>query len=615
MNPMKSFRTIRGRLFLIFLFSMLGLLLIVSLVYYQRATEQIRDKVGAIAKKNISQTVGLFDLMLQGYDSVTKSLNSNNELMRLLQLQTLPGSVDTVNRERRITDILGAVFYSRSDIVGIHILTNDGKVFSFDRVGAAVRNYAETAWFAELKQSTGEMIWLGVFPKSLMSGGVDRPVFAFGRELFELSELKPIGYVLIETDANAIGSALSNASLGPGSSVVIRAADGSEIIRTAPQDEEAAAIPANWPGSLRGDEVVVREGKNEMLTAARIRKADWTVIQVTPKSELKLELKETRRFLFTVVLVLVVAATAVATLVSRSFSSPFKRLIQQMKQVELGNFKGEVHVHSYHELNVLVSSFNRMLDQMDQLIERIKLASISEKNAQLQALQSQVNPHFLFNTLDMIYWMLDERGNDRLGRVILALSQMFRYSSDWEEASRTTLRLELEQLQHYLTIIETRLGGRVRTSIEVDERWLDMEVPKMILQPIIENAVKYGLEPLNRPGTLRLFSRVVGGRLKIFVQDDGVGMDEEALNRLVRLLEEDTASPLGQGGSSGRRGVGLLNVHRRIRLMFGDGYGLRIESGRSIGTTVIVTLPAAGGEGGEGQEGDAGGMDDKGAIA
>ncbi|REK65629.1 MAG: two-component sensor histidine kinase [Cohnella sp.] len=589
---MKSVHTIRGRLFLIFLFSMLGLLLIVSLVYYQRATEQIRDKVGVIAEKNISQTVGLFDLMLKGYDSVTKSLNSNNELMRLLQLRSSAGSVEAVNLERRITDILGAVFYSRSDIVGIHVVTNQGKVFSFDRsIGAAVRSYSEKAWFAELKQSTGEMKWLGVYPESLMSGGIDRPVFAFGRRLFELSELKPIGIVLIETDADAIGSALSNASLGPGSSVIIRGPDGREIIRTKPAEDEPEPVPSGWPGPLKDGEVIVREGKDAMLTAARIDMANWTVIGVAPKRDFKLEMKETQQFLLTVIVVLVAGATLLATFVSRSFSSPFKRLIQQMKQVELGNFKGEVRVQSYHELNVLVGSFNRMVDQMDELIERIKLASISEKNAQLQALQSQVNPHFLFNTLDMIYWMLDERENDRLGRVILALSRIFRYSSDWEETSRVKLRLELEQLRHYLTIIETRLGERINAAIEVEERWLDTEVPKMILQPIVENAVKYGLEPLNRPGALRVYSREANGKLEIVVEDNGVGMDDDTLRRLVSSLEGAPSSEQALDGPSGRKGVGLLNVHRRIRLMYGEAYGLRIESGRGAGTTVIAAFP------------------------
>lgn len=591
---MIHFRTIHGRLFLLFLFSMLGLLLAAGFVYYQRATEQIRDKVGVIAEKNMSQTVGLFDLLLQGYDSVTRSLNSNVELMRLLQRHGSADSLEAVDLERRITELLGAIFYSRHDIVGIHLFTREGAVFSFDRgVGGETRGYAGEAWFAELRRSRGEMKWLGVFPRSLMTGSVNRPVLAFGRQLVEFSGLKPIGHVLIETEADAIAAALSNASPGPDSSVAIRAPNGDVIIRTGPATAGAAGIPPDWPGSLKEGEVAVRGLEDATLYAARIPTADWTVYVWTPKRQLELELKQTRRYLLTVMIVLVAVATMLATLVSRSFSRPFKRLIQQMKQVELGNFKGEVRVQSYHELNVLVASFNRMVNRMDDLIERIKLASVSEKNAQLQALQSQVNPHFLFNTLDMIYWMLDERENDRLGRVILALSHIFRYSSDWKEASRATLRRELEQLGYYFTIIETRLGSRVRTRIEVEERWLDTEVPKMILQPIVENAVKYGLEPLDRPGCLRVFSREAGGRLEIVVEDDGAGMTEDALRRLVRSLEEEPGRE-PPDDPPGRQGVGLANVHRRIRLMYGDAYGLRIESAPNRGTTVVVSFPSSG---------------------
>ncbi|WP_326998731.1 sensor histidine kinase [Cohnella kolymensis] len=455
---MKSFRSIHSRLFLLFLASMLSLLFVVSVLYYQRATEQIRNRIADIADKNISQTVGLFDLLLKGYDSVTKTLNSNDELMRLLQSRLTDDPVLGVDNERKIRNILGAIFYSRDDIVGIHIVTYSGKVHSYERSsgGSGSGNYTQAQWFRSLKESTGEMKWLGVFPQSLMSGGFDRPVFAFGRQLFELNELKPIGIVLIETDAEAILSALSNASLGPGSSVSIHGAAGETIVTTSGRNS-FEPLPAGWPGQLREDETFVRERRDSLVTAARIAKAEWTIVAQTPKSNMQLELKQTQQFLMTVIIVLVVVATVLATFVSRTFSSPFKRLLQEMKQVEMGNFNGRISVNSYDEINVLVSSFNRMVARMDELIERIKLSSISEKHSQLQALQSQVNPHFLFNTLDMIYWMLDERENDRLGKVILALSHIFRYSSDWEEASRTTLRSELEQMQHYLTIIETRL--------------------------------------------------------------------------------------------------------------------------------------------------------------
>ncbi|MCQ4088286.1 sensor histidine kinase [Saccharibacillus sp. JS10] len=587
----KRMNTIYGRLFPVFLFSLLGLLLIVSLVYYQRATEQVRDQVGTLAEKNMSQTVALFEQLLDGYDSVTKTLGSNGELMRLLR-QPYPESASSaqIQSERRITDILGALFYSRSDIVGIHVLSDQGKVYSFVRsTGASTQIYPSKPWLSELRRSKGDIRWLGVYPESLMSGWTNRPVFAFGRQIFELENLKSVGYVLIEVEADAITSAVSNASLGQNTQVAIQDGASNDIIRTGSESEAWQSIPPGWPGFVQTGQIRSYEGGDWLLTAAQVERNGWTILRASPQSDLKLELRETQQFLLTVIVALIIAATLLSTIVSRSFSLPFKRLVQQMKQVETGNFKGQVHIQSYHEINVLVGSFNRMVREMDGLVEGIKQASISEKNAQLQALQSQINPHFLFNTLDMIYWMLDEREDDRLEEVILALSKMFRYSSDWEEGAKVRLRLELEQLKSYLTIIETRLGRRVLTQIDVEERWLDAPVPKMILQPIVENAVKYGLEPLQEGGTLRIYSEVDEHNLHIVVEDNGAGIDPLTLQRLEKWLQNPPAAT--QHIESGRIGIGLLNVQRRIRLTYGETYGLTIHSTPGSGTSVKVTFP------------------------
>lgn len=249
-----------------------------------------------------------------------------------------------------------------------------------------------------------------------------------------------------------------------------------------------------------------------------------------------------------------------------------------------------MNVNSFEEINSLVSSFNRMVQRMDELIKRIKLSSVSEKNAQLQALQSQVNPHFLYNTLDMIYWMLDEKGNERLSRVILSLSQMFRYSSNWEEASQTTLRQELEQIRHYLTIIGSRLNDRVQTEIDVDENWLDVVLPKMTIQPIIENAVKYGLEPLGTPCKLQVHAERHYHQLHIKIIDDGLGMDEATLGQIQANLRKRPSLAL-EPVSRPRRGIGLHNVHARIGMMFGENYGLSVESRQGEGTTVTIIVP------------------------
>ncbi|MEK8130359.1 sensor histidine kinase [Paenibacillus filicis] len=618
----RSLNSIHSRLFLLFLACMLVLLFIVSFLYDQKTTEIIHGKISDLAEKNISQTVGLFDLLLQGYDSVTKSLNSNYEMLRLIEdreanRETAVGAIN----ERTITNIIGAIYYSRDDIIGIHIITNGGKNYSYERRFAGVMdaNYSTSDWYQKLVNSSGEMVWLGLYPGSVINRFTEDPLFVFGRKLFDLSEHKMIGVMLIETDPKPILAALSNVTISPNSRVYIVDRED-RIIASTEMDQVQPPTFSGLPRPPAG-QIVVDNGSDQLIVAAKAKLSDWTVIGLTPKGDINAEVVKTRKYLLIVVLALVLVSTALASLISRSMSSPLKLLIREMKQVEMGNFKGSVNVKSFDEINSLVSSFNRMVYRMDELIERIKLASISEKNAELQALQSQVNPHFLYNTLDMIYWMLDEQENDRLGRVILALSQMFRYSSDWEEASKTTLRQELEQMQHYMTIIENRLAGRVRTEIQVAAEWLDVPLPKMTIQPVIENAVKYGLEPLHEhTGVLRVYIEADDNELRIVIEDNGVGIEPGVLEQMRASLRGDTVQPaepaaepirgftsgsygmsglsMVQGAAAGlpltgrtRRGIGLTNVHRRMTLMFGDSYGLRIESTPGRGTTVILAMP------------------------
>ncbi|MCI3924693.1 sensor histidine kinase [Paenibacillus sp. TRM 82003] len=571
---------------------MLALLFIASFLYYRQTTELANDKIKVMAEKNISQTAGLFTLLLEGYDSVTKSLSTNSELLRLLKDgETQENPVVKVINDRTISNIVGSIFYSRDDIIGIHIITGTGRIHSYERRFAGVVNieYRSSDWYRRLEASAGEMVWYGLSQGSVMNDLVEDSVFVFGRRLYDLTSYKPIGFIVLETEPGEILSALSNVTISPNSQVYI-VNKSNEVIATTNAAENG--VPGFDFQSLPrpvGKEVIADYRTDRLVVAANAGLADWTVIGITPKADLASDIIQIQRTMMVVVLLLIALSTGIATLVSRTISSPLKLLIREMKQVELGNFKGAVNVKSFSEINSLVVSFNLMVHRIEELIDRITTASISEKNAQLHALQSQVNPHFLYNTLDMIYWMLDERENDRLGRVILSLSQMFRYSSDWEDASRTTLRKELEQMRHYMTIIESRMQGRVRASIEMEERWLETVLPKMTIQPIIENAVKSGLEPLDREGTLRVYAEVAKQELHIVIEDDGIGIEDEALQRLVDGLDEKETSSAEAG--AGRRGIGLPNVHRRIVLMYGDRYGLRFESKQGEGTTVTIAIP------------------------
>ncbi|WP_059046515.1 cache domain-containing sensor histidine kinase [Paenibacillus rubinfantis] len=578
-----GFHSINHRLFLLFLFCMSGILLIVSLLYYNRTTEQYHEKLSDLSQKNVAQTAGLFSLLYEGYDSLSKSITNNFEMIRLLNEKTDEPAVAYIN-EQSITNIIGAIFYSRDDLVGIHVITNRGKIYNYgNSMNVLDPAYPQEDWYQQLRNSSGRLVWLGVYAHSLIDLAEDSPVFAFGRQIYDLNEHKPIGIVLYEVNPGPVLDALDNLKLGEHSEVYLINQQGQVVSSLT----DPAPVLPDFPKLDAANNSVVEQTGSGITVASRLPFSDWSVVSVTPRQDLNVELVETKRYLLIVISILIIVSAVVASLVSRTFSKPLKQLIREMKQVEIGNFRGMVNVSSYQEINILVASFNRMVSRIEELIERVKISSVSEKNAELQALQSQVNPHFLYNTLDMIYWMLDEKENDRLGELVLSLSSMFRYSSEWKDGASVTLREELEQIHHYLTIILIRLEGRLRVETAVDERWLDIRLPKMTLQPIIENAVKYGLESLKRQGVLKLYTQEVGDVLKIVVEDNGNGIDAERLAWLKQSINRQTSKESDTGSS----GIGLQNLHRRLQHMFGERYGLEIDSIPDKGTQVAVLLP------------------------
>jgi len=614
----KGFQTIHQRLFLLFLFGTAGILLILSLLYYNRTSEQFQRKISDLAQKNVAQTVGLFDLMFSGYDSLSKSLVNNFELARLLNEPSREPAVQFIN-EQSITTIIGAIFYSRKDVIGIHVITDNGKIYNYgNSMNVVDPDYRAKDWYKLVHSSSGQMVWLGVHPRSLIDEAETRPVFAFGRQIYDLNEHKPIAIALYETDPSPVLDALDNLKLGAHSQVYLLDKDNlvlsstvtgaagfisaSPTVSPSPfpigdaTDSAGEALASPAPDSAvnqpfpypldSSDTVTVEHGKDHLLVASWLPFADWSVASVTPNRDLNVELVEMKRYLYVVVSILIVVSALIGSVVSRTISRPIKQLIREMKQVEIGNFERVKAIGSYQEINILVGSFNAMVLRIEELIERIKISSVSEKNAELQALQSQVNPHFLYNTLDMIYWMLDEKGNDRLGEIVLSLSRLFRYSSHWEEGAAVTLGEEVEQIRHYLTIIMARLEGRLAVEINLDQRWMDVPLPRMTLQPIIENAVKHGLESLSsRPGILRVSALAVRQTLLIRIEDNGEGMNPERLDRLRQALQHPSPSNRTKGG------IGLQNLQLRLIHMFGDGYGLAIESIPGEGTTVVVRLP------------------------
>jgi two-component system sensor histidine kinase YesM len=317
------------------------------------------------------------------------------------------------------------------------------------------------------------------------------------------------------------------------------------------------------------------------------------IISFMPEKELFAEIDQVRQTVLIILFIALLLLSILFIFIINNITQPVKKLINFMGSVKDGNIKNlnkEVQLEGYFEITVLSKEFNSMLREINNLTHRLFETSsklyeteIDKKKSELAFLRSQINPHFLYNTLEVIKGIaLDEEAN-KLYEMTNALALIFRYSV--KGSNIVELREEFNIVKAYVQIHLIRFGERLEAIYEINEDTLSRKVPKMILQPVVENAFFHGLEAKRGKGKLTIGSSINGKVLKIWVRDDGVGMDEEKLARIQNSLEKGI-------DIKGEGIIGLYNVDDRIKLTYGDEFGLKISSVFNQGTEVVILIPA-----------------------
>ena len=276
----------------------------------------------------------------------------------------------------------------------------------------------------------------------------------------------------------------------------------------------------------------------------------------------------------------VVMAALCAMLISSGVTRPIRRLETTMNQVEQGDLSVRSELRLDNEIGHLSDSFNTMVGRLCQLLDDRVRNEEEKRRSEIMALQAQINPHFLYNTLDTIIWMSASGQNEEVVEVTSALAHLFQ-SSISQGSSLVKLDVELKNIQSYLTIQKMRYKDKLSFRIDVPPELGGYMTPKLILQPIVENAIYHGIKTCPEGGTVMITARRQEEELLILIEDTGAGMPPERLATLFDPKPDD------------ERGIGVLNVHNRIRLVFGPRYGLRYESQEGHGTRVTLSLPAA----------------------
>lgn len=284
-------------------------------------------------------------------------------------------------------------------------------------------------------------------------------------------------------------------------------------------------------------------------------------------------------------LVLIIISSILIFILITLILKKLRQVILSMRAVENGNFDISIDIKGDDEIDELAQHFLNMVEKLKILIGEMVRREVAQKDAQIKALQSQINAHFIYNVLENIKMMAEYSENYDVSDAITKLGKMMRYNMSWKRKF-VTLKEEIENIQNYISLMNIRYDNEIKLLVNVDNEILNIEVPKLILQPIVENAINYGIEPKGEGGSIFIDGSIIGNYIVISIIDDGLGIEEEKLVAIQTALENDTETECYHG-----QGIALKNVNERIKLAYGKEFGIKIDSKFGEFTKVTITLP------------------------
>ncbi|MFC5529099.1 sensor histidine kinase [Cohnella yongneupensis] len=552
-------------------------LILVSVFSYVKATDIIEDKVSLSNFNTVQQIADNIDQVFKDMKNSSYYLWQNKEFMNYMRMSAdqisrspnalLQGAVNSVNNF--------VVF--RTNIYSIYVEAANGLTFDT----ASATNVISPNMKRRLLELRGEGL--------LMADTVTN---------YDNTETKVISFLKVFKDIDNLSSDLAFIKINileDEISNIYRNKPLSNNVDTFVIDEQRNVI-SSLNASLLGDKLNEKyddrriyedtngyfqakiDGQPYIETRYNLSRPGWRLVNLVPLNELSRDAHSIRNF--TIVVLCIISAICIAMIVLFTYRvlGPLNRIRKAMKELEHENFKVNLSVTGNDEIALIGRSFNRMSHKLGELIHEVYAVQIKQKEAELKALHAQINPHFLYNTLDTIYWMCRIEKAHESSNLVQALSKLFRLSLN-SGNEFTTVKSEIEHLNHYIFIQEKRFEDRIRFTIRVSDDVLNGRVAKLILQPIVENAIQHGIEKKGENGRIDVDIFAEGGTLIYQITDDGAGADENEINRLLFRVEEDN------------RGFGIKNVNDRIQLYFGSEYGLHFTSAPGAGTTVIIKQP------------------------
>ncbi|MDF2923528.1 MAG: hypothetical protein K0R57_2442 [Paenibacillaceae bacterium] len=573
------FVSLRMKFLVLFCFMITLPFLFSGYLTYQKYSSNVERDAKAYSDQLTDQVNINLERYIREIERITISMYYDSNFVRILEAHnTNIASAYVPFEERlRMNDIISSLVFDRTELEGVYIFALDGTLFS---------NLSETIspiwfpdgskWMDQVKQKDGGLV---ILPPVQWNYYLEKPreALAFARVIKNPLTNKTIGYVKIDLTSIGFEKILANVKMSKMSKLLVF----NENFQCIYPFNEGSSSPSYA-------ETVDMNTSNMLKTVTATPVGGLTIVSTIPKDDLQADARQLISFTLWISAASLIFAFIAAVITSNRLVKPVLHLQRKMRRVQKGDFQERAQVYSNDEIGLLTEGFNNMVSQLDITIKEVYELKLREKEAELNSLQSQINPHFLYNTLESINMVAVKERNHDLSQVITSLGKLLRYTVNKQERF-VYLKDELSFMQNYLNIQSFRLEEGLQTEIHMDFSHEYAMVPKLILQPLVENAIEHGMRSL--PFTIVITTKAVGQDLYIYVSDNGRGITPERRQLIQERLYGPDRPLSKQTTEKNTKGFALRNIHQRLVILYGEPYGLSIPDTNENGATFCIRMP------------------------
>lgn len=578
-----KFNSIQSVIFAMVSMLLLGAVAIVTVISMNYTRTSVFDNSSLYTQTIIQQMNQNIDSYIDYMENISYLVSSNEDVQAYLF-----GDEPDPESRVRILNQFKTILDSRSDILNLGIIGENGRMLINDalRLTNPDLDIHTQEWYTNALNGSASSYLSSSHVQHIISG--ERPwVITLSRGIrnksSEVGNQKE-GVFFIDLNYSAISELCNQSMVGNQGYAFILDAEGNIVYHPQQQQLYNELQTENISLIMGTDQDTVLFGKGsgeKLYSISRSEKTGWTVVNCVRVEELLRKSNKAQSLYVLVAMGLMIVALFFSRFISRSITQPIQQLCDSMERVQEGDFSvSDIVVESQNEIGSLTKSFNVMTHRIQELMEQNIREQEAKRKSELKALQSQINPHFLYNTLDSIIWMAEGKKNEEVVLMTASLARLLRQSISNEDEV-VSIGQEVEYARGYLTIQKMRYKDKMEFQIEVDPSILHIPLIKLVLQPVIENAIYHGLKYKESKGLLLVKGFMKSDNAVLQVIDNGVGMDEETLAHIYERHKVNYQS----------NGVGVYNVQKRLQLYYGNEYGITYESKKGEGTTATITIP------------------------